>query len=241
MSGTSGQAGAPVALITGGARGIGRAIAAELAGRGYRLSLLARDVEPLRQMHQANPAGVLLSAVDVTDVDALQKTLEATLQAFGRLDVVVHNAGYAPVLTIEQTTPQQWQRIVDTNLSAAVHLARLAWPVFTRQKSGVIVNLSSLAARDPFPGLGAYGAAKAALHVLGLALAREGQAIGVRVHTIAPGSVETTMFRKLMTVEQWPSEKTLSPEEVAKVVGQCVGGELRHTSGEVIYIHKTAP
>ena len=85
----------------------------------------------------------------------------------------------------------------------------------------------------------AYGAAKAGLNLFALSAAREGAKIGVRVHAVAPSATETDMFRKLMTKEQWPPEKTLDPEEVARVIVQCVQGDLRHTSGEVIYVHKT--
>ena len=101
-----------------------------------------------------------------------------------------------------------------------------------------MVNLSSLATHNPFPGLGAYAAAKAGLHLLGLSAAREGAAIGLRVHTIAPGAVETAMLRKLATPEQLPTEQTLAPADIARVILQCVQGDLSHTSGEVIYLHK---
>jgi NAD(P)-dependent dehydrogenase (short-subunit alcohol dehydrogenase family) len=100
------------------------------------------------------------------------------------------------------------------------------------------VNVSSEAARDPFAGLGAYGAAKAGVNLLGLALAREGAEIHVRVHTVASGATETAMLRSIITREQVPSEKTLEPAEVARVIVQCVRGELACTSGEVIYVHK---
>ena len=102
----------------------------------------------------------------------------------------------------------------------------------------MIVNISSVSSRDPFPGFAAYGAAKAALNVFSLVLAREGKEIGVRVHTIAPGAVETAMFRALVTEQQWPREKTLDPSDVARVIAQCVDGDLRHASGEVIFLSK---
>jgi NAD(P)-dependent dehydrogenase (short-subunit alcohol dehydrogenase family) len=140
---------------------------------------------------------------------------------------------------IKDMSIDRWRAVLDTNLSAAFYLARAVWPTFETQKGGVIVNISSMAARDPFPGFAAYGAAKAGLNLFGLALAREGQPINVRVHTVAPGSVETAMFRGIMSAEQWPTDKTLDPAEVARVVAACVHGDLRHTSGEVIYVHKT--
>ena len=120
-----------------------------------------------------------------------------------------------------------------------MHLARLAWPFFKKARAGVLVNISSAAARDPFPGFAAYASAKAALHLLGLSLAREGAPLGIRVHTIAPGAVETPMFRSILTEEQFPREQTLSPSDVAAVIAQCVDGSLTHCSGEVIYMKKS--
>jgi NAD(P)-dependent dehydrogenase (short-subunit alcohol dehydrogenase family) len=136
-------------------------------------------------------------------------------------------------------TPQEWRDVIDTNLSSAFYLTRAAWPTFARQRGGVVVNISSAAARDPFPGFAAYGAAKAGLNLFGLSAAREGEPIGVRVHTIAPSAVETGMFRQLMTPEQYPAEKTLDPADLARMIAMCVTGELRYTSGETIYVHKT--
>jgi len=102
----------------------------------------------------------------------------------------------------------------------------------------VVVNVSSAAARDPFPGFAAYGAAKAGLNLFGLCAAREGQRIGVRVHTIAPGAVETAMFRQLLSPGQFPTEDALDPADVARIIASCVVGDLRYTSGEVIHIQK---
>jgi NAD(P)-dependent dehydrogenase (short-subunit alcohol dehydrogenase family) len=102
----------------------------------------------------------------------------------------------------------------------------------------VVVNLSSYAARDPFPGFAAYGSAKAGVNLLGLSAAREGASIGVRVHTIAPAAVETAMFRGILSEDQYPPEKALAPADVARIILQCVRGDLRYTSGEVIYLSK---
>lgn len=237
------RADVPVGLITGAGKGIGRAISAELFKRGYRLVLVSRneaDLGATASMIEAPNDAILIAPADVARVGDLERVVAATLARFGRLDAVVHNAGYGPVLTIEQTTPEEWSRVIDTNLTAAAQLARLAWPIFKRQGGGVLVNISSLAAVDPFPGFAAYGAAKVGLHTLGLALAREGETDGIRVHTIAPGAVETEMFRNLRTPEQWPRSKCLEPEEVADVVGLCVAGDLRYASGQVIYLRKTA-
>jgi len=230
----------PVAMITGAGRGIGRATAIELARHGYRLALISRTSTELAQTARLARAArrSLCLAGDVSDPAQVQAMAQDALARFGRIDVLVNNAGYAPVLAIRQTSSQQWRRIIDTNLSAAFYCASALWPTFRRQKAGIVINISSAAARDPFPGLGAYGAAKAALNLLGLALAREGRPLGIRVHTIAPGAVETRMFRGIMSPRQFPASRTLSPAQVARAIVQCIRGELQCTSGEVVWIHK---
>lgn len=226
-----------VAIITGAGRGIGRAAAIELARRGYQLSLASRSQEQLAETARLAGSGAVIPT-DVTDPRQVDGLIEKTRSEFSRIDAVVHCAGLAPSVTVERMTDDQWRDVIDVNLSAAFYLARAVWPNFREQRSGVIVNISSVSSRDPFPGFAAYGAAKAALNVFSLVLAREGKEIGVRVHTIAPGAVETEMFRALVTEQQWPREKTLDPTDVARVIAQCVDGDLRHTSGEVIFLSK---
>src|SRR5205814_174405 len=128
---------------------------------------------------------------DVTDPAHCQRLVEAAMERFGRLDALVNNAGTAPVLDVPATTPDHWRAIIETNLSAPFYASRAAWPLFARPRAGVIVNVSSVSARDPAPHLSAYAAAKGGLTSLGLSLAREGAPLGIRVHTIAPSSTET--------------------------------------------------
>ena len=227
----------PVAIITGAARGIGKATAAELKQGGYDVVLTSRTRAELEDA--ARDVGGIAFPADVTEPSEVDALVADTLRRFGRIDAVVNNAGLAPVISVKEMSIDRWHSVIDTNLSAPFYLSRAVWPTFEKQMGGVIVNVSSMAARDPFPGFAAYGAAKAGLNLFGLALAREGQPINVRVHTVAPGSVETAMFRGIMSAEQWPAEKTLDPAEVARVIASCIHGDLRHTSGEVIYVHKT--
>lgn len=227
----------PVAIITGAGRGIGRATAEELARKGYCLALLSRNAKELEETQKLCGGGIVLP-VDVTDAEAVERTVAAVADRFGRIDAIVHCAGVAPQRSIKEMTLGEWHSVLDTSLSAAFYLCKAAWPVFERQRSGVVVNVSSVAARDPFPGFAAYGAAKAGVNLFGLSAAREGQKIGVRVHTVAPGAVETEMLRRILSPEQFPTEKTLGPQDVARVIAQCVTGELSYTSGEVIFIHK---
>ncbi len=234
----------PVALITGASRGIGRATAIALSQAGYRLALVARGRADLDQTARlAAATDALLLPADVTDPTQVRTIIQETAARFGRLDAVINIAGLAPVRRIEEMSVEEWRAVIDTNLSAVFYVTKYAWPhlrVSAAQGGhAAIVNVSSLASRDPFAGFAAYGAAKAGLNIFDLVAAREGQADGIAVHTIAPGAVETEMFRQLMTPEQYPTEKTLRPDEVADVIAQCVTGQLRHTRGEVIYLHKT--
>jgi NAD(P)-dependent dehydrogenase (short-subunit alcohol dehydrogenase family) len=230
---------AKVCIITGAGGAIGGATGGELSRLGYRVVLTGRTQATLRETQQSLAGESMVAVADVTQHAEVTKLVARVLEQFGRVDAVVNNAGLAPVAAIEQTTPEMWNDVIATNLSAAFYLSRAVWPTFKSQKSGVVVNISSMAARDPFAGFLAYGAAKAALNNFGLTLAREGAPIGVRVHTIAPGAVETPMLRSILSPQQYPTENTLEPAEVARVVAQCVTGtELRYTSGEVIWLSK---
>jgi NAD(P)-dependent dehydrogenase (short-subunit alcohol dehydrogenase family) len=226
----------PTAIITGAGSGIGRATAIELSHRGYRLSLCGRNAGPLKET--ATLAAGLVVPGNVSVAADMNRVVEKTLGEFGRIDAIVNNAGLAPSCDIDQMSDEQWHAVIDTNLSAAFYLVRAVWPIFRRQGSGAVVNISSIAARDPFPGFTAYAAAKAGLNGFSLSLAREGEKIGVRVYTVAPGAVETQMLRGLFSAEQVPSETVMAPEDVAKVVAQCIAGDLKFASGEVIWLHR---
>jgi NAD(P)-dependent dehydrogenase (short-subunit alcohol dehydrogenase family) len=227
----------PSAIITGAGTGIGRAIAIELSRLGYTCLLVGRNPAMLNQTSSSCPNSSTFPA-DITHPDSAAQIVAAALQHFGRIDALINNAGYAPVVKIENITPAQWRQIIDTNLSAAVYLAHACWPTFRKQNAGAIINISSESSRDPFMGLGAYGAAKAGLNLLTKALAAEGADINVKAHAIAPAAVETEMFRQIVPQDQYPTEKTLSPEALANLVADCLQGNLRHTNGEVIYVHK---
>ena len=164
----------PVAIITGAGRGIGRAVAVELGAAGYRLTLVLRNQDELNETARLAGGGLVVVA-DVKRPDDVQQIVEGTVQQYDGIDAIVHCAGIAPVRSIGQMTVEEWHDVINTNLSAAFYLCRSAWHIFERQHSGVVVNVSSEAARDPFPGFAAYGAAKAGINLFGLSAAREGQ------------------------------------------------------------------
>lgn len=226
-------------LLTGAGGGIGRATALEMTGRGARVILVGRTVDALDQVAAVCNGQAVVRPADISDSVAVARLVAGVAAEFGRLYAVVHNAGFAPLLPITDITDALWRQTIDTNLSAAFYLARAAWPVFIRQGGGCLVNISSESARDPFIGFSAYGAAKAGLNTLTLALASEGAKHEIRAHAIAPGAVETAMLRSFIAEKEFGREKTLDPAEVARVIADCIDGPLRYTSGETIYLHRT--
>ncbi len=230
------------ALVTGAGSGIGRQTAILLTEAGCRVALASRSDEPLEQT--ARLAGERAEAddccavipTDVCDPKSCADLVDRTVECFGRLDVVVHVAGYAVLRTTQQNTPDEWRRTIDTNLSAAVYLTAAAWPHLRDQGRGVIVNVSSMASADPFPQFSMYAAAKSGLNMFTLCTAREGESVGVRAVCVAPGAVETPMLRSLFDETKLPRSRTLDPARVAEVIRDCALGRRSFKSGETIQL-----
>lgn len=230
--------GNPVAIVTGSGRGIGRATARLLAKSGYACVCVSRSQEDVTETARHCGGDSCGLVGDVCEAGDVVRVIEDVEKRYGRIDVLVNNAGYAPLVPFEQMDDGLWERVINTNLTGTYRFSRGVWPAMVRQGGGVIVNVSSEASRDPFEGFSAYGAAKAAVNLLTRALAKEGDRVGIRVHCVAPAGVETGMLRQLLTVDQLPPEQVLSPEDVADVILSCVKGDLRYTSGETIYLHR---
>ncbi|MBC7782204.1 MAG: SDR family oxidoreductase [Burkholderiales bacterium] len=226
------------AIITGAGRGIGRATAIQLSAGGASCVLIARSNNELAETASLCAGETLVISCDVRDPARIGAAVEQAIARFGRIDVLVNNAGYAPLLPFDQTTPTIWDDVIAINLSAVYHFCRAVWPGMVARKSGVIVNVSSEASRDPFPGFSAYATAKAAVNMFTRSLAKEGDAHGIRLHAIAPAGVETSMLRAIASEQVLPRDHTLDPADVAAAICACVTGDLRHASGETIFIHR---
>jgi NAD(P)-dependent dehydrogenase (short-subunit alcohol dehydrogenase family) len=231
----------PVAIVTGASSGVGQAAAAQLAKMDYAVALVARTQSKLdaavEQIKQATPDAELLTlAEDVTDPEAVQRVLDQTLEHFGRLDAIANIAGSAPLQPIDRVTPELWDSCVASNLSSVVHMTSKVWPTFKKQRSGVIVNVSSMASFDPITGFNIYGAAKAGVNLLTYATAQEGKKPGIKTVCVAPGAIETPMLRQHFSEKVLPKDQTLSPEQVAEVIVDCITGEREFTSGETIQL-----
>ncbi len=231
----------PVAIVTGASSGVGEATAKLLAARGYRLALISRTLSKLQHVadeiladHPSAQARCM--ALDVSDPDNARRMIDQTIGAFGRLDVLINNAGVAPLHPIDHTTPETIQQTFATNaIGPACAIAR-AWPHFVQRKTGRIINVSSMATESPFPGFFAYAASKAALNLMALSCAVEGESHNIRAFAVAPGAIETPILRVLFDEKAIPPEKCLSPEEVAQTIVACAIGEHDDKSGQTILL-----
>jgi NAD(P)-dependent dehydrogenase (short-subunit alcohol dehydrogenase family) len=230
----------PVALITGAGTGIGRATAIVLAQEGYRISLVGRRREKLEKTAGMLPDGAtrLCLEADIGTMQHARDIVDRTVGHFGRLDVLVNNAGCAPKLPIEEHTPEIIDETYRINaLGPAYSIAR-AWSVFQRQRRGCIVNISTLGTMDPFPGFFAYAASKAAVNLMARSCAVEGRSFGIRAFAVAPAAVETAMLRSIIPESVIPRDRTMPPARIAEVVLQCVRGERDEENGGTIVVER---
>lgn len=226
------------AIVTGAGSGIGRATAQALAAAGYALTLVGRDAAKLRETESLiadHGAAPLVIAADIAQPFACRHIVETTHTTFGRIDALVNVAGFAALVPISKVTDDLWRSTIDTNLTSIVHLTAAAWPVLARQ-GGTIVNVSSMASIDPFPNFAIYAAAKAAVNMFTRCTASEGAKQNIKAVAIAPGAVETPMLRAMFNEKMIPKNKALSPEDVAKVIVDCITGQRVFTAGETIAV-----
>jgi NAD(P)-dependent dehydrogenase (short-subunit alcohol dehydrogenase family) len=189
-----------VFLLTGAGRGLGRAIAEAVLDAGHSLVAGARRPETLGDLAAAHGDRVLAVALDVTDPDAARAAVDAGVQRFGRLDIVVNNAGYADLAAIEDVTLDAFRAQIDTNLLGVVNVTKAALPVLRAQGSGHVIQVSSVGGRMATPGLSAYQAAKWAVGGFSSVLAAEVAPLGIRVTVLEPGGMQTDWAGSSMTV-----------------------------------------
>ncbi len=229
----------PVAIVTGAASGIGLETARLLARQGWRVALAGRRREPLeRAAGSLRPAETLVVEADMSTPETVRRLVEATLQRFARIDALVNNAGVARVLPVERTDLAALREAFETNTIGAGYAIHLCWPVFVRQHRGCVVNVSSWASLDPFPGFFAYAASKAALNLMATSCAQEGAAFGVRAFSVAPGAVETPLLRSSFDTAMVPETACLTPAEVARVIVECLEGRRDAANGRTIFLRR---
>jgi 3-oxoacyl-[acyl-carrier protein] reductase len=237
LSSTSPPLANQVALVTGAGRGIGQAVALKLAELGARIILCGRSQQSLEQTRAAiqssSTASPIASVIecDVTDlasVDALAKRIERDFQ---RLDILVNNAGIAgPAGPLHQLAPDDWDRIFNTNLRGVYYCILSLAPIMIKARNGHIINLSSLAGKNPLPNGAAYAASKWGLNGLTYSVAEEMRAYNIRVSVICPGSVHTEFSPHAGK----NSDKMLQASDVAHVVGMLVTQTPQSFASEVL-------
>jgi NADP-dependent 3-hydroxy acid dehydrogenase YdfG len=192
-------------LVTGCNSGFGKAIAQEVLSRGARVVATSRTLDTLQAWETDYPGRCVVRHLDVTAED-LEAQVAALVAEFGRVDVLVNNAGYGLVGALEECSLEQIRRNVETNFFGPLRLMRAVLPGFRQQGSGHIVNISAAAAISNYPGFSAYGAAKAALEFASEAVKAEAAAYGVKVTLIEPGPFRTGFIARCMDVAEQPLE-----------------------------------
>lgn len=209
---------AKAAIVTGASRGIGRAVAMELAGAGANVVVCARNPEEIgRTAVELNASGggtVIGIPCDMRRLDQVQRLVGTAIDRFDRIDILVNNAGVGGFAPMGQLSPELWHQVIETNLNGVFYACHEAIPHMIRQQSGWIINIGSLAGKNPIPEGAAYNASKFGLLGFSEAMMLDVRHQGIRVSTIMPGSVATGFSRSA----NGPSDWKLQAEDVAEMV-----------------------
>lgn len=178
-------------FITGTSTGFGRALAEAALERGDRVVATARDPEQVRDLEQDYPERARAVRLDVTDLDEVRDSVEAAIEAFGQIDVVVNNAGYGYLGGVEEVEEEEMRRQVEINLFGVLNVIRAALPHMRERRSGHFINISSVGGFVGVPGFGIYNATKFGVEGISEALAIETEPLGIHVTIIEPGAFRT--------------------------------------------------
>ncbi|CCF83868.1 3-oxoacyl-[acyl-carrier-protein] reductase [Nitrolancea hollandica] len=244
MAGDQGERRA--ALVTGAVRGIGRATAVRLAADGYQVVVNYRGDESLAaevvdEIRGAGGTAVALQA-DVTNADEVGRLVEATINQFGRLDVLVNNAGITRDTLLMRMKEEDWDAVVQTNLKSAFLCSKAAIRPMMRQRYGRIVNLTSVVGQVGNAGQVNYAAAKAGIIGVTKSIAKEVGSRGITVNAVAPGFIETRLTDAIpanlrdMALQQIPLGRFGSPAEVAAAIAFLASPDAGYITGAVLTV-----
>ena len=230
-----------VAVVTGGASGIGAAVARELTERGAQVAAL--DLEP-----SGVPDGVLGIKADVSDDESVRAAVQQVADTYGRIDVVVNNAGIGAQGTVEENSDDQWHQVFDVNVMGAVRVSRAALPYLRQSPAASIVNVASVAATTGIPQRALYSATKGAVQSLTMAMAADHLREGIRVNCVNPGTAATPWVQRLLDAApdpaaervaldaRQPHGRLVSADEVALAVAYLAGPSSGSTVGTAVAV-----
>jgi NAD(P)-dependent dehydrogenase (short-subunit alcohol dehydrogenase family) len=220
------------AIVTGGGSGIGLAIARSLTRENFRVGIVGRRTEVLAEAADGinrNGGECWWATVDVCETSAVDSYIESVLTRYGSIDLLVNNAGVFEMRSFENTTPEFWHKVLDTNLTGVFNCCRAVWPHIG---GGQIINISSVAGLQAFENNAAYCASKYGVIGLSEVLALEGKARNIRVHAVCPGNTQTDVWHGQAPLEV--QSKMMSPERVAEVVRWLAMSSPDVTLGRVV-------
>lgn len=235
-----------VALVTGASRGIGRATALMLAERGANVAINyqgneERAREVLNQVEEMGREAILVKA-DVSDYEQVEKMVDEVLRRFGRIDILVNNAGITRDTLIMRMKEEDWDAVINTNLKGVFHCIKAVTRPMMKQRSGKIINLSSVVGVSGNPGQANYVAAKAGVIGLTKSAAKELASRGITVNAVAPGFIETDMTDVLdeklkEEMLKWiPLARFGKPEDVARLICFLSSSDADYITGQVIHV-----
>jgi len=242
-----------IALITGGGRGIGRAIALAFAQHGAQIAVAARTAEQVEQVAAAIGNGAIGLVCDVSDPESVTQTFAHTRERLGDVDIIVNNAGIAESATLVTTSDDLWHRHLAINLSGTFYCTRAALPAMLKKNWGRVINIASIAGKTGAPYIAAYAASKHGVMGLTRSIALEVAAAGITVNAICPGYVDTDMVTRgiekittrtgrsadeaLETLKKMsPQNRLATPEEVAAIALLLASDEGRGINGQGINV-----
>ena len=236
----------PVALITGASRGIGKAIAMELAARGITIIGTATtqggadQISEYLKLKKANGIGMEL---DVSERESIERLFSEISERFKEPTILVNNAGITKDNLLMRMKEDEWQSVIDTNLGSMFGVTKLCLRAMTKARWGRVVNISSVVGSSGNPGQTNYAASKAGIEGFTRSLAKEIGSRGITVNSVAPGFIETDMTSTLegeqvqKLLSQVPLRRLGKPEEIASMVGFLVSEEASYITGETIHVN----
>jgi 3-oxoacyl-[acyl-carrier protein] reductase len=227
-----------IALVTGAGRGIGKAISMELANAGVSVAVLARTESEVREtaekIDKLHGAALPLTA-DVTNPEQIQQCVENIIQRWGKLDILINNAGFARFKPFTELSLEEWKQTIEVNLTGTFIVTKAVLPYMIARNSGSIINISSNSGLRPIPKQSAYCAAKHGVIGLTKTLAMELKPYGIRVHAICPGGVITRLSEENMPERD--KSNWMQPEDVAHAVMYLLTQHPRATT-DIIYLRR---